>query len=526
MAEVQPSVAQSSVAQCSAMRRKKYNGKVLDIMKILLVYPESPKTFWSFSYALKFISKKSSFPPLGLITIAALLPDTWEKKLIDMNTTLLKDKDLKWADYVFISAMVIQKDSAREVVNRCKEFGIKTVAGGPLFTCDHSEFDDVDHLLLYEGEITIPEFLRDLEMDKAKHIYTTEEWADLDQTPVPAWELVDLRKYATLNIQYSRGCPFNCDFCNVTTLFGHVPRTKSAQQILKELDIIYEMGWRGGVFFVDDNFIGNRKKLKEDILPELIQWMAKWNYPFSFLTEVSINLSDDEELMKLMVKAGFNSVFVGVETVSEESLTECNKIQNKNRNLVECVKKMQHFGLQVQGGFIVGFDSDNPTIFKRMIEFIQDSGIVTAMVGLLNAPKGTLLYQRLMEEGRISSSFNGNNTDLSINFIPKMNLNVLMNGYNQIINTIYSPKQYYERVMNFLKEYRPVKLGMEHFSFNHLSALIKANYLLGFIGKERKYYWKLFFWSAFKRPKVFPLAITLSIYGYHFRKVFKVNAVA
>lgn len=492
-------------------------------MKILLVYPESPKTFWSFSYALKFISKKSSFPPLGLITIAAMLPDTWEKRLVDMNTTSLTDQDIQWADMVFISAMIIQKDSARSVISRCKASGVKTVAGGPLFTCEHTEFDDVDHLLMYEGELTVPEFLHDLENGQLKHIYTTNDWADLSQTPVPSWELVDMKKYATLNIQYSRGCPYNCDFCNVTTLFGHTPRTKSAEQILRELDAIYEKGWKGGIFFVDDNFIGNRKKLKEDILPALIQWMEKKKHPFSFNTEVSINLSDDEELMQLMVKAGFNSVFVGIETVSEESLAECNKIQNKNRNMVECVRKLHHAGLQVQGGFIVGFDSDNPTIFKKMIDFIQDSSIVTAMVGLLNAPKGTLLYQRLMEEGRISSSFSGSNTDLSMNFIPKMNLNVLMNGYNHIINTIYSPKHYYERVMSFLKEYQPVKSGMSHFSFSQLAALFKANIHLGFFGEERKYYWKLFFWSAFRRPDVFPLAITLSIYGYHFRKIFCVS---
>lgn len=500
-------------------------GKVIDMKKILFVYPESPKTFWSFDYALKFISKKSSFPPLGLITIAAMLPGTWEKKLIDMNTTGLKDKDIMWADYVFISAMVIQKASARSVINRCKALGVKTAAGGPLFTCEYSEFDDVDHLLLYEGELTVPEFIRDLEKGNAKHIYTSEEWADLSQTPVPSWELVDMRKYATLNIQYSRGCPYNCEFCNVTTLFGHAPRTKSAEQLLKELDVIYEKGWRKGVFFVDDNFIGNRKKLKEDVLPALIKWMEKRKYPFSFLTEVSINLSDDEELMQLMVKAGFNTVFVGIETVSEESLIECNKHQNKNRDLVQCVKKMQHYGLQVQGGFIVGFDSDNPTIFKRMIDFIQDSGIVTAMVGLLNAPKGTQLYQRLLQEGRISSNFTGSNTDLSINFTPKMNLNVLINGYQNIVNTIYSPQHYYERVMNFLKEYRPVKFSKPHFSYNEIAALIKANFHLGFIGKERKYYWRLFFWSMFRRPKVFPLAITLSIYGYHFRRIFRVNAL-
>ena len=492
-------------------------------MKILFVYPQSPKTFWSFTYALKFISKKSSFPPLGLITIAAMLPESWEKKLTDMNTTALEDKDILWADYVFISAMVIQKASARDVIDRCKLLHKKTVAGGPLFTSDYPDYDDVDHLLLHEGELTVPQFLSDLERGTPKHIYTADSWADLSDTPIPAWELVKLKSYATLNIQYSRGCPYNCEFCNITTLFGHTPRTKSVQQILRELDVIYEHGWRGGIFFVDDNFIGNRKKLKEEVLPELIHWMEEKRHPFSFLTEVSVNLSDDEELMCLMARAGFESVFVGIETVNEDSLAECNKNQNKYRNMVECVKKMQRFGLQVQGGFIIGFDSDNTTIFKRMIDFIQDSGIVTAMVGLLNAPKGTRLYQRLMKEGRISSNFTGNNTDLSMNFTPIMELNKLLSGYQKIINTIYAPKYYYERVANFLNEYRPMTVGMPRFSLNKVFALLRANFRIGFLEKGRRYYWKLFFWSVFRRPDVFPLAITLSIYGYHFRKIFGIG---
>lgn len=495
-------------------------------MKILFVYPQSPRTFWSFSYALKFISKKSSFPPLGLITIASMLPASWEKKLIDMNTTVLEDKDIQWADYVFISAMVIQKDSVRDVIDRCKVLNIKTVAGGPLFTSDYSEYEDVDHLLLQEGELTVPQFLSDLESGVPKHIYSADGWADLSKTPVPAWELVKLKSYATLNIQYSRGCPYNCEFCNITTLFGHAPRTKSVQQILRELDVIYEYGWRGGIFFVDDNFIGNRKKLKEEVLPELIRWMDERRHPFSFLTEVSVNLSDDDELMRLMARAGFESVFVGIETVNEDSLAECNKNQNKNRDMVECVKKMHRFGLQVQGGFIIGFDSDNTAIFKRMIDFIQDSGIVTAMVGLLNAPKGTRLYQRLMKEGRISSSFTGNNTDLSMNFTPAMELNTLLSGYQKIINTIYAPKYYYERISNFLNEYIPMTMGMPHFSLNKIFALLRANFRIGFLEKGRRYYWKLFFWSVFRRPDVFPLAITLSIYGYHFRKIFGIGEQA
>ena len=322
-------------------------------------------------------------------------------------STGLRDKDIMWADFVFISAMVVQKDSVRAVIDRCKRLGARTVAGGPLFTCGHEEFDDVDHLLLNEGELTLPQFIRDLEAGNAKHLYSSEEWADLRTTPVPLWDLINIRKYASMNIQYCRGCPFNCEFCNVTSLFGHTPRTKAAAQIIAELNAFYERGWRGGIFFVDDNFIGNKKKLKEEILPGLIEWMKERKYPFTFFTEASINLSDDDELMELMVKAGFNTVFIGIETTNEESLVECNKIQNKGRDLIACVKKIHKFGLQVQGGFIVGFDNDNDAIFDKMVSFIQESGIVSAMVGLLNAPKGTKLYQRLAGEGRIREDFSG-----------------------------------------------------------------------------------------------------------------------
>ena len=492
-----------------------------DGMKVLLVYPEYPKTYWSFHYALKFISKKASFPPLGLLTVAAMLPEQWEKRLMDMNVSVLQDKDILWADYVFVSAMVIQKESARNVIDRCRKLGAKTASGGPLFSCGDDEFDDVDHILLGEGELLLPDFIRDIKAGKARHIYTSKGWADLKSTPVPLWDLVNLKKYATMNIQYSRGCPFNCEFCNVTTLFGHTPRTKSAGQLLQELEALYERGWRGGVFFVDDNFIGNRRELKEEILPAIIRWMSDRKYPFSFNTEASINLSDDEELMRLMVKAGFDTVFVGIETPNEESLVECNKIQNKNRDLIACVKKIQEFGLQVQGGFIVGFDSDNATIFAKLVNFIQESGIVTAMVGLLNAPKGTMLYKRLAGEGRLLKDFTGDNTDLSINFVPKMNIGTLIKGYKDIIGTIYSPKHYYERVMTFLKGYRPVKPGIHHFHFSDIMAFLKSNVQLGIIGKERYYYWRLVFWSLFRRPRLFPLAITFSIYGFHFRKVFE-----
>jgi len=370
-------------------------------MKALLVYPKYPDTFWSFKHALRFISKKALHPPLGLLTVAAMLPEQWEKSLVDMNVETLKDKDIEWADCVFISAMSVQRESAKEIICRCKESGVNVVAGGPLFTAEYDTFKDVDHFVLDEAEITLTPFLADFEKGEAKPIYTSKEFSDIGTTPIPLWELVNMKNYVSMTIQYSRGCPFNCEFCDITTLFGHKPRTKNKDQILAELESLYSRGWRGSLFFVDDNFIGNKKKLKNEVLPGIIDWMKKKRYPFKLSTEASINLADDDILMKMMIQAGFAGVFIGIETPDEESLAECNKFQNKNRDLVACVKKIQKYGLQVRGGFIVGFDNDSPSIFERQIEFIQKSRIITAMVGILNAPRGSRLYKRIEKEGRL-----------------------------------------------------------------------------------------------------------------------------
>jgi radical SAM superfamily enzyme YgiQ (UPF0313 family) len=496
-------------------------------MNVLLIYPEFPDTFWSFKHALKFIRKRASSPPLGLLTVAAMLPPEWEKRLVDVNVTMLTKEHLAWADYALISGMVVQGESARQIIARCKEAGVKVVAGGPLFASDYEQFEGVDHFVLNEAEVTLPPFLADLERGRARRIYTTSEFADIQKTPVPLWELADLDRYATMSIQFSRGCPYNCDFCNVTALFGHRPRTKTAQQIIAELDSLYNLGWRESVFFVDDNLIGNKRSLKTELLPALIEWQKdKMGIPFH--TEVSINLADDEQLMQMMVEAGFNMVFIGIETPDEDSLAECSKNQNKNRDLVEDVKRIQRVGLQVQGGFIVGFDNDTPSIFQRQIDFIQKSGIVTAMVGLLQAPPGTRLYERLKQEGRLLSRISGDNVDGTTNIIPKMNLDTLREGYNNILQHIYSPEHYYQRVRTFLREYKPPKIKAS-LDFKHvleyILAFFRSIYHLGIVGKERVHYWKLLFWTLFRRPELFPLAVTFAIYGYHFRKVCELHVL-
>jgi radical SAM superfamily enzyme YgiQ (UPF0313 family) len=488
-------------------------------MNILLVYPQYPDTYWSFKHALKFISKKASNVPLGLITVASILPGEWNKRLVDLNVSRLKDQDILWADYVFISAMSVQSASVKQILGRCIHLKAKIVAGGPYFTEEYEQFPEIDHLVLNEAEITLISFIEDLVNGKPKRIYQSNEFADITKSPLPDYSIISSGKYATAGIQYSRGCPYDCEFCDITALFGRRVRTKTTSQIIGELDQLLRIGWRGSVFFVDDNFIGHKRKLKDELLPSIIGWMEANNNPFFFTTEASINLADDKDLMEMMVRAGFTKVFVGIETPEESCLMECNKKQNNNRDLIDCVKIIQRYGMEVYAGFIVGFDNDPPNIFQRQIDFIQKSNIITAMVGLLNAPRLSKLYRRLSEEGRIVDKFTGDNTDCSINFIPVMDRNELMKGYHKIIRNIYSCKAYYARVLSFLKQYNPP--SVERMSLNRFMAFIKSIVYLGVLNKERIYFWKIILWSLFNRPKSLPLAVTYSIYGYHFRKVFR-----
>jgi len=493
-------------------------------MNILMVYPQYPDTFWSFRHALRFISKKAAVPPLGLITVSSLFPSNWQKKLVDLNVSVLRAKDIQWADYVFISAMYIQKESVIKIIQECRKQRVKIVAGGPLFTQEYSSYPQIDHFVLNEAEITLPMFIKDLDSDVIPdRVYRTDKYADLKLTPVPDFHLLSAKEYAYMNIQVSRGCPFACDFCEITALLGHKVRMKNTHQIIAELQALYDRNWRGPVYIVDDNFIGNKKEIKFNLLPAIKNWMQTHKYPFAFNTQTSIDLADDTELLSLMAEAGFNSTFIGIETPEEESLKQCNKIQNKNRDMLQSIKKIQNAGLSVSGGFIVGFDNDPPSVFQRQIDFIQRSGIVSAMVGLLNAPKNTSLYKRLKAENRLTNEQSGSNTDFTMNFIPKMNTHELLEGYNKIIYNIYSIKPYYKRIRLLLQNYQRPNIWPRKIGLSYLIAFFKSIVIIGIINKGRGEYWKLFIWTLLKRPGLFIDAITYAVYGYHYRTIYGIN---
>lgn len=486
-------------------------------MNILLIYPEFPDTFWSFKYAISFLGKRAAHPPLGLLTVAAMLPPEWSLRLVDTNVRGLKQRDLDWADCAFISAMGVQRTSAQQIIARCKSAGLRIVAGGPLFTGEPEAFDTVDHLVLNEAELTLPGFLADLIEGSPRRRYVSAQFADMNQAPAPRWDLLDLRRYASMSVQFSRGCPFNCDFCNVTALFGHRVRIKTSRQVIAELDGLYELGWRNEIFFVDDNFIGNKKFLKTDLLPALIEW-RKHKRGMTFYTEASIDLAKDDALMALMTKAGFTTVFIGIETPDDACLAECGKIQNKDRNLLADVRHIQQAGIEVQGGFIVGFDHDEPSIFQRQIDFIQQSGIVTAMVGLLQAPPGTRLYERMKKEGRLRGESSGDNVDGTTNILPVMDFEALRAGYQDILRYIYSPKYFYQRLRTHLRNIRPTR-AQAPIQLSHIKALMLSFWRLGIVGRERFQYWRLLIWTLCHRPRLFAQAVSLAIYGYHFRKM-------
>ncbi len=424
-------------------------------MNSLLIYPEFPETFWSFKHALKFLGKRAAQPPLGLMTVAALLPGAWKKRLVDTNVERLRDRDLKWADVVFVSGMHIQSESLLAIVERCRERGLRTVVGGPIASSVPAAELKADHVVIGEAESLIADLARELEEGTAHRVYQAAERPEMTASPLPDLSLIKMKRYSTMTVQYSRGCPFNCEFCDIIEIYGRRPRTKAVAQVLAELDQLRAAGWRESVFVVDDNFIGNKARAKE-LLRALAEWRSQVAVGFDFITEASLNLADDTELMQLMKDAGFKSVFLGIETPDESGLIASNKLQNTRRSLLESVATIQSYGIEVMGGFILGFDTDKEDIFDRMVDFIQKSGIPIAMVGLLQAMPGTQLFRRLRREGRIVDAGGGNNTFCDrLNFLPRMDAAKLVEGYREVMKRIYNCEAYYERVKLYLNRAHP-----------------------------------------------------------------------
>lgn len=486
-------------------------------MRVLLVAPRTPDTFWSFRHAMPFLSKKASYPPLGLLTVAAMLPGNWELQLIDMNVTNLRDEHIQWADYVMLSAMIVHRECAHEVANRCARLARPLIAGGPLFTTGYQSFPEIPHFVLGEAEDSMPRLVEDMNAGNLRNVYAAEGWPDVSKTPVPRWDLIDFRDYATMSIQFCRGCPFNCEFCDVIVMNGRVPRTKSPQQVIAELESLRRAGWRRTVFLVDDNFVGNKRRVRE-LLEELVSWRRKSGARMDFVTEASVDLAEHPRLLQLMLEAGFKRVFIGIETPDPENLRACEKMQNVRRDLLHSIRIIQSAGLEVMGGFIVGFDGDKSDVFQRQFEFIQKAGVVTAMVGMLTALPGTRLYKRLVAEGRLLAESHGNNTDC--NFIPKLGREELVEGYRRLMQKLYEPATFYGRARILLRNLKGRGPRL-HLGRQEIGAFVRSLWHLGFVHSGRRAYWSFLGHTLLCRPKAFSLAVTLTIYGHHFRSVAK-----
>ncbi len=488
----------------------------------LLVYPEIPKnTYWSFEYALPFIGKRSTMPPLGLLTLAALFPENCGLRLVDMNVEPLTDEEIRRADAVFVSAMIVQRESFSKVVESCKKSGKPVVAGGPYPTTSHGEIKGVDHFVLGEAENIFPVFLRDLQNGVAKKIYKSQSRPDLSEPVIPRYDLLKLDAYATMTVQYSRGCPFNCEFCDIWMIYGNRSRVKPAENVIREIDTLYELGWRSPVFVVDDNFIGNKRAVKKELLPALLRWQSEHDFVYRFFTEASVNMADDDELITAMVDAGFNEVFVGLETPSKKALRETGKFHNLKTDMFEGVRKLQRRGLEVMAGFVLGFDSDGEDIFDRQIEFIQEAGIPKAMIGILIALPATRLLERLEREGRLLFPSDGNNTHaMETNFVTRMDPSTLRKGYKKVLETLYdyNLKNYFARCNVCLDHIGETKFYNRPVAASELAAMRKS-LLRQTCTRYGFQYWKFVLRNLLKNPSKFGESIRMAIQGHHFRMI-------
>jgi radical SAM superfamily enzyme YgiQ (UPF0313 family) len=490
--------------------------------KILLVYPPIPTdTYWSFSHALGLIGKQCAMPPLGLLTVAGLLPADIALRLVDMNFQPLSDEDIDWADMVFVSAMLIQKDGLHRIAAQCRQRNTPVVAGGPYPSTEPETMTDVNHILCGEVETLLESFLADVATGCARRIYGPVMPPDIAAAPRPRFDLLDLEAYGSMAVQYSRGCPFRCEFCDIWQRFGNRPRLKSADQMIAELDALYRLGWRGPVFVVDDNFIGNRRRVRQEFLPALTRWQQRHGNPFRFYTEASIDLAGDDDLMAAMVAAGFHEIFVGIETPSPQALAETGKHQNLKNDLNTAVRRLQTAGLEVMGGFIVGFDSDGPDIFDRQRAFIQSNAIPQAMVGLLTALPGTCLFQRLQQEGRLRTTATGNNTHtMGTNFLPRMGTAPLTAGYRRLLRAPYGGnlKSYFQRCNALLDRLGPRRLGDRVVGREEIAILLRALLRQPFSAYGWQYL-KFMARNLVCHADQFTLAVKYGIVGHHFHRI-------
>lgn len=494
----------------------------------LFVYPKFPPSYWGFKYALEFLRKKSSMPPLGLLTIAGMFPDNYAMKVVDMNIEPLTDAHLQWADVVFTSTMIVQKTSLYEVAERCNRASVPIIAGGPHPTSYYdnikAETDaTIDHFLFGEVEEIFEDFLTDFENGAAKEIYRETRKPDITKTPPPRYDLININDYGSMALQFSRGCPFNCEFCDITKLFGRVPRTKSNEQMLDEFEMLYKLGWDGAMFVVDDNFIGNKRDAMR-LLPAVSKWQEERQFPFSLYTEASVNLVEIPEMLDAMTEAGFNMVFLGIESPNDEALLSTSKGQNTSKEeeagsyLMRAIRKIQSRGMEVTGGFIIGLDGD--TEFDSHINFIQEAGIPMAMAGLLTALKETDLWYRLKQEDRLLVESSGNNTDMSLNFVPEMPREELIAEYRRVISTLYDPtlKNYFARCLTLLQHMPQTHNNVRSIGKEELLAFARSIQKQLFSKQGLEY--ARFLAKAFKdhRP-MFAEAVRLAVMGYHLEKI-------
>ncbi|MBF2066861.1 MAG: B12-binding domain-containing radical SAM protein [Calothrix sp. C42_A2020_038] len=493
-------------------------------MKTLLLYPIFPQSFWSYDRAMEIAGLKAVIPPLGIITVAALLPKDWEIRFYDRNVSLETEADWEWCDLVILSAMLVQKQDFHALIKKAVHLGKKVAVGGPYPTSVPQDALDsgAHYLILDEGEMTIPQFIEAITQGKTQGIFRSTEKPDVTQSPIPRFELLKLDSYFMMAIQFSRGCPFNCEFCDIISLYGRKPRTKEPSQTLAELQTLYDLGWRGSLFIVDDNFIGNQRNVKR-LLRELIPWMKQRNYPFTFMTEASVNLAEDNELLFLMAEAGFYAVFLGIETPDQDSLVVTRKMQNTRNPLVEACRKINKAGLLIYAGFILGFDGERPGAGERIQAFVEQTNIPQPMLGILQALPNTALWNRLQTEQRLIEgagvTATGDQNTL-MNFVPTRPIAEIAEEYVEGFWSLYEPANYLKRCFQQCLSIVPPARRTQTMQLPRGKELRLIAQLIWHQGLRRPeirgLFWRQLWALLLRKPQVINMYLGLCAAGEHF----------